>query len=147
MKIIKKRWRREQHFGLQINKINDNFKDVIANLLKQQDSSLIFQGFAKPSDDTPAATANHAYYVIERELCLAWKRMKGKVLVGDGNGFEVQSLEEKVGHDEIAQLAGDVEQLAYVKIKNEAVNGNFENGLIAPFRKDDGWRRINSCYK
>lgn len=40
--------------------------------------------------------------------------------------------------DEIAQLAGDVEQLAYVKIKNEVVNGNFENGLIAPFSKSDG---------
>src|SRR5690554_3359430 len=39
--------------------------DTIALLLKQQDSSLIFQGFAKPSDDTPAATLNHAYYVIE----------------------------------------------------------------------------------
>ena len=40
--------------------------------------------------------------------------------------------------DKIAQLAGEVEQLAYVKIKNEAVNGNFENGLIAPFSKLDG---------
>lgn len=38
----------------------------------------------------------------------------------------------------ISQLAGGVEQLAYVKIKNEVVNGNFENGLIAPFSRNDG---------
>ena len=57
-------------------------------------------------------------------------------------------MSQKGVTDEIAQLAGEVEQLAYVKIKNEAVNGNFENGLIAPFSNGDaGGRRINSCYK
>ena len=47
-------------------------------------------------------------------------------------------LDEKATSAELDQLAGDVEQLAYVKIKNEAVNGNFENGLIGSFRRDDG---------
>jgi len=40
--------------------------------------------------------------------------------------------------DDLAQLESDVEQLAYVKIKNEVVNGNFENGLIGTFSKNDG---------
>ena len=44
----------------------------------------------------------------------------------------------KADQIELDQLAGDVEQLAYVKIKNETVNGNFENGLIKQFSKTDG---------
>lgn len=47
-------------------------------------------------------------------------------------------LASKADQTELDQLAGEVEQLAYVKIKNEVVNGNFENGLIAPFYRTDG---------
>ncbi|KAF5080212.1 hypothetical protein DSECCO2_121420 [anaerobic digester metagenome] len=46
-------------------------------------------------------------------------------------------LASKADQTELDQLAGDVEQLAYVKIKNEAVNGNLENGLIEPFSRAD----------
>ena len=45
---------------------------------------------------------------------------------------------QKEVNDDSAQLESDVEQLAYVKIKNEVVNGNFENGLIKQFSKTDG---------
>lgn len=55
------------------------------------------------------------------------------------HGYESNPKTLKAVDDELIQLAGDVEQLAYVKIKNEAVNGNFENGLIAPFIKSDGY--------
>ena len=39
--------------------------------------------------------------------------------------------------DDLVQLESDVEQLAYVKIKNIADNGNIENALIDPFVKTD----------
>src|SRR5690554_3217928 len=45
----------------------------------------------------------------------------------------------KADQADLVQLESDVEQLAYVKIKNEVVNGNFENGLIAPFSRNDGF--------
>ena len=55
-----------------------------------------------------------------------------------GYGAEPQKTLKQVD-DEVIQLKSDVEQLAYVKIKNEAVNGNFENGLIGSFRRSDGF--------
>jgi hypothetical protein len=48
-------------------------------------------------------------------------------------------LELKANQTDLAQLESDVEQLAYVKIKNEVVNGNFENGLIGSFSKYDSF--------
>ena len=75
--------------GLEINKINENFKDVIANLLKQQNNSLIFQGFAKPTDDTPAATLNHAYYVIETGTVFGVAATEGQVLVGNDTNWNI----------------------------------------------------------
>lgn len=47
-------------------------------------------------------------------------------------------LASKADQTELDQLESEVGQLAYVKIKNEAVNGDLENGLIAPFSKGDG---------
>ena len=54
---------------------------------------------------------------------------------------ETGKTQKEVNDDVVAlsKLVDDVEQLAYVKIKNETVNGNLENGLIAPFSKADGF--------
>ena len=48
---------------------------------------------------------------------------------------------QKEVNDEVvalSKLVDDVEQLTYVKIENETVNGDFENGLISPFSRTDG---------
>ena len=69
--------------------VSEITKSQAIQILKQQDSSLIFKGFAKPDDDTPTATLNHAYYVIETGTVFGVEATEGQVLVGNGTGFEV----------------------------------------------------------
>lgn len=65
-------------------------KSQAIQILKQQDGSLIFQGFAKPADDTPAATVNHAYFVIESGTVFGVAATEGQIIYSDGEDFHVK---------------------------------------------------------
>ena len=67
-------------------------------------------------------------------LASAYATAQGDYAKAQGEAIQ-DDLALKADQADLVQLESDVEQLAYVKIKNEAVNGNFENGLIAPFSK------------
>ncbi len=91
--------------------VSEITKSQAIQILKQQDSSLIFQGFAKPADATPAATLNHAYYVIESGTVFGVAASEGQVLVGDGTGFEKKSIKEKADQSEFQALLARVEYI------------------------------------
>jgi len=81
---------------------------------------------AADAANTAAGLADNARLAIQDDLALK-----------ANHGYESNPKTLKQVDDNSAQLAGDVEQFAYVKIKNEAVNGNLENGLIEPFSRTD----------